>query len=63
MEYRDFPQANCTSQQVEEHYPEDFMLNLNAEQKEAVLQVAGPVLILAGAGTGKTRTITARMGI
>ncbi|SBO30120.1 ATP-dependent helicase [Anaplasma phagocytophilum] len=62
MEYRDFPQANCTSQQVEEHYPEDFMLNLNAEQKEAVLQVAGPVLILAGAGTGKTRTITARMG-
>ncbi|KJV67610.1 uvrD/REP helicase N-terminal domain protein [Anaplasma phagocytophilum str. ApNP] len=62
MEYRDFPQANYTSQQVEEHYPEDFMLNLNAEQKEAVLQVSGPVLILAGAGTGKTRTITARMG-
>lgn len=39
----------------------DILSNLNQAQKEAVLHTEGPLLIVAGAGAGKTKTITHRI--
>ncbi|BDU60604.1 putative DNA helicase II [Candidatus Rickettsia kotlanii] len=40
---------------------QDFIHTLNPEQQQAVLHTEGPLLLLAGAGTGKTKVLTSRI--
>ena len=39
----------------------DYLKNLNKAQKEAVMHSDGPLLIVAGAGSGKTKVLTSRI--
>ena len=39
----------------------EYLKNLNDAQKEAVLHLDGPLLIVAGAGSGKTKVLTSRI--
>tara|TARA_Y100000389_G_scaffold172636_1_gene181185 strand:+ start:1032 stop:3065 length:2034 start_codon:yes stop_codon:yes gene_type:complete len=39
----------------------DFLKNLNKAQKDAVMSLEGPLLIVAGAGSGKTKVLTTRI--
>ena len=39
----------------------DYLINLNEKQQEAVMYLNGPLLIVAGAGSGKTKVLTSRI--
>ena len=39
----------------------DYLKNLNKSQKEAVIHLEGPLLVVAGAGSGKTKVLTSRI--
>ena len=56
-----FEAAMPLSQRAVAARPRPYMDDLNPAQREAVEALDGPVLMLAGAGTGKTKALTARI--
>ncbi|MCC5973184.1 MAG: UvrD-helicase domain-containing protein [Rubellimicrobium sp.] len=58
---RDTPRAPSLSQSAMAARPAPYLDDLNPAQREAVLAMDGPVLMLAGAGTGKTKALTTRI--